>query len=376
MSTVLAEDALLEHIGDRDRHLSVLRAGIARCSEPYASYLVYRTARIEYLRGHLESAQRILRDHRLAWPIGQYDHREPRLLESAVLRSLGRRTEALALAESFIHEDAPASIRMRAHFHRAAALQALGRIEEVEAEYRRALALTLPLGAARLRALIFTNLTLTAAASGDANLAQAYAREGVRRLEALGDRLMLGKALAGLARHDTPAIDRAREVASQTADREVLTELAILDVQRDKHRARVSLRESLWDNETLGVDTFAAKARVALAGLEDEHALHLVLGPHRAVLVEGSTSRAIDLTRHEKLRRVLRRLAFARTEGEGAISVEALLVSVWPGEALVGNSGPNRVYTAIRSLRRFGLEDVLRSSSAGYELTCPVRYES
>lgn len=378
----LARDAVLEHSGERDRHLAVLREGVARCPEPYASYLIYRTARIEYLRGHLESALRVLRDHPGAWSMGSYDHREPRLLESAVLRSLGRRAEALAIASSFAHDDAPPAIRMRAHFHRAAALQALGRIEEVEAEYRRALALTLPLGAARMRALIFTNLTLAAESLGDANLAQAYAREGVRRLEALGDRLMLGKALAGLARQDVaseegaPAIDRARAVASETADREVLTELAILDARRDKHRARVSLRETLWDNETLGAETFAAKARHALADLEEEPAFHLVLGGHRAVLLGGREPRVIELVRHEKLRCLLRRLAAARTGGEGALTVEALLASVWPGESFVGNSGPNRVYTAIRSLRRFGLEEVLRSSSAGYELTCPIRYEA
>jgi tetratricopeptide (TPR) repeat protein len=372
--TTLALDAQLEHSGKREEHVALLREAISLSPEPYVSYFVYRLARIEFLRGHLESALRLVRDRR-TWPEGHLDQREPRLLESAVLRVMGRRTEALALAEPFQHEDLPAPVRMRARFHRAAALQALGRIEEVEPEYRRALALTVPLRAARMRALIFTNLSLTAASCGDTSLACAYAREGARRLEALGDELMLGKALASVARHDPTAIERARAVATKVADREALTELAILDVLHDKARARVSLRESLWDNETLGLETLAAKTRAALTVLESEQSRHLVVGAHRATLVDGSSRRTIELSRHEKLLRLLRRLAIARENQEGALTVETLLVSVWPGELLVGNSGPNRVYTAIRSLRRFGLEDVLRSSSAGYELTCGVRFE-
>ncbi|MEL6179185.1 MAG: hypothetical protein AAFS10_09530, partial [Myxococcota bacterium] len=40
----------------------------------------------------------------------------------------------------------------------------------------------------------------------------------------------------------------------------------------------------------------------------------------------------------------------------------------WPGERLVPESGAMRVYTAIRALRRLGLEPLLLTRDGGYQL--------
>lgn len=58
-----------------------------------------------------------------------------------------------------------------------------------------------------------------------------------------------------------------------------------------------------------------------------------------------------------------------RPAGPGACSsVDQLVDVLWPDENLVGNSGRNRLYTAVRELRRRGLADVLQSSREGYRL--------
>jgi hypothetical protein len=164
---------------------------------------------------------------------------------------------------------------------------------------------------------------------------------------------------------------RAQRMAHATGDRAMITQLALLHAEQSGENARARLKECLWDNEALGLSTLAQRVRMAIdGGTEPEH---LRLDRYRAAIVHAGSERAIDLSRHEKARRVLHRLAEARMAGQGPLPVEALLVAAWPGERLVATSGQNRVYATIKFLRRQGLEAVLRSSSAGYELTCPVR---
>lgn len=83
----------------------------------------------------------------------------------------------------------------------------------------------------------------------------------------------------------------------------------------------------------------------------------------------------IELVRHGSLRRVLAALVDARlaTPG-GALSADALLEAGWPGEKVRYDSGMLRVYTAIRRLRRLGLEDVLLTRDDGYLLRPDVPF--
>jgi hypothetical protein len=376
-------DACLEQSSDRDEHLDLLDRSAQRVSDPDASvYLRFRAARVEFLRGYRESALQRL-DALSTASRGDLGH-EIRLVQSAALRYLGHADRALAITDQALRASTSPWIEMRAQFHRACALLVLERLDDAEAAARSALTATLPLRAARQRALVFTLLALHATAADRPALAGEYANEAAARFAALGDRLMAGKAIACLARsqldqaqpHARRTLARAHELASATGDRGSLTSAVLLHAEHVGENARARLYECLWDNEALGLGTLVDPLRDAVTRLDHDARHELVLGQYRACLVEGRTRRAIDLARHEKARRVLRRLADARIAGEGPLPVEALLVAAWPGERLVATSGQNRVYATIRFLRRAGLEDVLRSCSGGYELTCPVRVQA
>ncbi len=104
----------------------------------------------------------------------------------------------------------------------------------------------------------------------------------------------------------------------------------------------------------------------------------------RASLAVGADGRwfqlpgdgAVSLERWRSLQRVLARLADERRERPGAsLSVEALVLAGWPGERMLARAGATRVYTAIASLRRLGLREVLLSSEQGYMLAPGVPIE-
>ncbi len=104
----------------------------------------------------------------------------------------------------------------------------------------------------------------------------------------------------------------------------------------------------------------------------------------RACLTVGAEGRwfqlpgedVVSLERWRSLQRVLARLAAERRERPGAsLSVEALVLAGWPGERMLARAGATRVYTAIASLRRLGLREVLLSSEQGYMLAPGVPIE-
>ncbi len=77
----------------------------------------------------------------------------------------------------------------------------------------------------------------------------------------------------------------------------------------------------------------------------------------------------VDLARRRAVRRVLLALTKARLERPGeALSWESLLQAGWPGEHPVSDSGLKRVYTAVWTLRKAGLEGVLKTRGDGYLL--------
>jgi tetratricopeptide (TPR) repeat protein len=377
-------DACLEQGPDREQHLEVLEHTARELSDHAESaFLRFRAARVEFLRGHWESALERVRALDPAVALPNDLAAEVQFIESACLRYLGEADRALSIADGALRASTSPVTQMRAHFHRAGALLMLERFEQVEPAARAALMLTLPLGAARQRALVLTLLSWHALAMDRPALACEYAAEAKGRFAALGDRLMVAKALAFLARsqleHGDATARRTLSCAQRTAwstgDRGVITNLVLLHAQHVRENAQVRLQECLWDNEHLGALALAQQVREALPLFDPDARHHLVIDRYRAFLVEGGSRCCIDLARHEKPRRVLHRLAQARLAGDGPLSVEALLVAAWPGERLVAMSGQNRVYAAIRFLRRAGLQSVLRSSCAGYELTCPVRLQ-
>lgn len=98
-------------------------------------------------------------------------------------------------------------------------------------------------------------------------------------------------------------------------------------------------------------------------------------GPSSGVLVISADGLWIEPPRGErtavtgKLGHLLRALAEHWQAAPGVpLSVEALLESGWPGEKMRHDAGVKRVYTAIWTLRRLGLKDVVLRTGGGYLL--------
>jgi len=81
----------------------------------------------------------------------------------------------------------------------------------------------------------------------------------------------------------------------------------------------------------------------------------------------------VDFSRRGALRGVLVGLARARDETPGqAITLDEVLELGWPGEIITAEAGASRVYSAIRTLRNNGLEDVLQTNDEGYFFAADV----
>lgn len=79
----------------------------------------------------------------------------------------------------------------------------------------------------------------------------------------------------------------------------------------------------------------------------------------------------VSLHRRTALRRLLVAVLDKRAEG-GAVRVPDMVKAGWPRDTLTPQQGATRVYTAIRSLRRMGLENILLTTDRGYELAPEV----
>jgi hypothetical protein len=94
----------------------------------------------------------------------------------------------------------------------------------------------------------------------------------------------------------------------------------------------------------------------------------MMVGPDARWMITPSGDRW-DLGRYGPARRLLARLVAHRLEHPGAtLSAEALIEAGWPGEKMRHTAGLLRVYSAIRRLRRLGLESVLLTRDDGYLL--------
>ena len=96
------------------------------------------------------------------------------------------------------------------------------------------------------------------------------------------------------------------------------------------------------------------------------------------VSVDGRSFRVpggdlVNLGRRKAPRLILLELVRRRVAGEGGLGVYDLMDVGWPGEILHPESGSNRVYVAITTLRNLGLRDVLVHRDDGYVLDASVR---
>ncbi|MCA9539843.1 MAG: hypothetical protein KC620_13190, partial [Myxococcales bacterium] len=127
-------------------------------------------------------------------------------------------------------------------------------------------------------------------------------------------------------------------------------------------------------------------ARLIAAGVDREplrrpapaelsEALRALEAPHDplsavVVAVDGAwmrvDNRTVDLRRRGSLKRILAALADAHARGQAPLDTDALLAAGWPGERMSHDSGRNRVYTAVSTLRAEGLRPFVEKLDGGY----------
>ena len=78
---------------------------------------------------------------------------------------------------------------------------------------------------------------------------------------------------------------------------------------------------------------------------------------------------AVDLSRRRSLRLLLQALAHHWQQGGGrALDIAEIAAIGWPGEAIMPDAATERVYTAVATLRRLGLQNALVRRDDGYLL--------
>jgi hypothetical protein len=94
----------------------------------------------------------------------------------------------------------------------------------------------------------------------------------------------------------------------------------------------------------------------------------LTVGPGASWLEMPGAAR-FDLGRRPTLRRIVQALVQKHAAARGtALGVEELVEAGWPGQRLLHFPATKRVHTAVWSLRRRGLGDLLVTSGDGYML--------
>lgn len=186
---------------------------------------------------------------------------------------------------------------------------------------------------------------------------------------------IIARSLAGTVRE----ADRAALALSTDIDRRFLAQHAPeRPTFAEGRRSLAALRRALGeapDPEGLSRIVSATLARSA------EHDLQLLMPPdptEQNVMVQacGEWVDGLDgrTSLGPSLRAILAHLLAAHRERPGTTTTLWELLAIgWPGEAPIPEAGANRVYAAIRRLRRTGLAGVLEWHDGGYRIVPAAR---
>lgn len=267
---------------------------------------------------------------------------------AAILAELGvHRAEAIALG----------------HLGHTAALQ--GGLDEASSHYRAALAwhrLTSP----DYEGLVLAALGAVAALRGD--VASALA--------------VFERAETALAEYHRPSFRAAVTLGRALIDvAEAQRAFAHGDLPRtEEHelRAREAVERATSEGASCSVDARAIRRLVdgALGRLEASKASAarrkspsaLVVHPDGRWFRAPGAAAITDLGKRASLMRLLRAFVERRAAGGDELAVTELLEAGWPGERVLAEAGQERVYTAIATLRRMGLRNVIARGERGYRL--------
>ena len=285
-----------------------------------------------------------------------------------VLADAGRRDEAVATLQPLLaHTDAIGEESRSASLEQNIAhivADAHDRIERSEAVLARA---RQPLF--RLEVLLF--LSGEYLATHDFDLLRARAREGVsiapsERIAAVfAGYMAVGAALE--AKQTDALLERAR-----SCDAFALFEGAV-----------AAARGESWEVDDQTRAHHGAYHRVHLGyGRPNplpplERALRAATAPTAAVALSRDAREVIlggerlDFSRRTTLRRILLALA----QNRAGLGVEDIIAAAWPGEKMTHQSGLDRVYSAVRTLRKLGLGDGLETDDGVYRLAPRLRID-
>lgn len=223
--------------------------------------------------------------------------------------------------------------------------------------FDRALAALARAGVTRGSAVVHAHAAVALAESGD--LAEADAR--------------LARARAAIGDDPASELAVALHAAAIALVRTRSTTGAARDAAMREARAVV---ERAARAEAAPPDVVVAR-RVLEELLEAPPASIRTPGDDAATLVVGRDARwmtppggeRVDLVRYGPVRRLLDRLVEERLARPGtALTAEQLIEAGWPGERMRHSAGLLRVYSAVRRLRRLGLEPLLVTRDDGYLL--------
>ncbi|HEY0840920.1 MAG TPA: tetratricopeptide repeat protein [Vulgatibacter sp.] len=279
-----------------------------------------------------------------------------------------------------------------------------GRLDEAEGVLLRAIPIEQQSGNRRCEGVAVGNLGLVAFDRGDLRLADRRLREGIALLRASGDGYLaiqlvpfLGgvEAMLGDPASGRSQLEEARAWFTKVGDQNNLAGVEVMEALVDLALARLASGR----DESLGLVEQARQRIEAVRGGGRSHLEPVVLALRIAERAAGGWSVAtpgpspeagttglvvggdgawfqlgdgarVDLGSRGPLRRILVALAEQRRIGPGVgLGIPALVEVAWPGERILPQAAANRVYSAIRALRRMGLGDELLRHDDGYLLS-------
>ncbi len=191
-----------------------------------------------------------------------------------------------------------------------------------------------------------------------------------------GALLVTAWTLHAAGRDPSDALDRARQAFLAAGDEEwaALCTLPAPDPDRftdSTVRECARALHGMASVDTQKLHVRAAAASVSAGGVEEEAPALIVEGT--GAWFENASGR-VDLGRRRAPRRILARLAELREEEPGAaLDVYGMFEVGWPDEVAAPEAASDRVYWAVRTLRKLGLEELITSGD-GYLLDPKVGF--
>lgn len=256
-----------------------------------------------------------------------------------------------------------------------------GALDEADRAFADALARLESVGEPRWRSYCLAGRAMARALGGDTGgareafrlaLTEARKHDTARQQGVIAAWAATSAAVAGHPDEARALLAEATDPSPKTGHLRALASLAVDRDPPEARRARLAaLDRSGWAAEARILARWIERLLEASDGVAD-----LRLGEATAwVEVPGSSRRS--LVRHHANRRILERLVRAHRESPGAaVSLEGLLEAGWPDEQVLAEAGAARVYTALSTLRRWGLRSLIEKADGGYRLRPDARIDT